>query len=225
MYRWFNISFDIFGRTSTDLQTQISQDIFTKLNANGYVKGDFTNQLFCQKHDAFLSDRFVEGDCPECLQPGARGDQCDYCGGLRDPLDLVNPRCTFDGAKPVVRLTKQMFLELNKLQPEIQKFTEESGAKGNWSPNGQSITNAWIKKGLQPISITRDLVWGTKVPLSDTKTRSCILGSMHASGTSQSRLHIPTSGRDGGETLKMYSCTNSLARTMSFFILSSFQAR
>ncbi|KAK0668391.1 tRNA synthetases class I (M)-domain-containing protein, partial [Cercophora samala] len=166
VYEWFNISFDFFGRTTTPLQTQITQDIFLKLKDNGFLEERMTTQLYCEKHQSFLADRFVEGECPECGYIDARGDQCDLCGKLLESLELIRPRCKVDGSVPVTKDTKHIFLELDKLQPEVEAFFQESAAKGAWSSNGVSITAAWLKEGLQPRSITRDLKWGTPVPAS-----------------------------------------------------------
>lgn len=165
VYKWFNISFDHFGRTPTQQQTDIAQDIFTKLYKNGYLEEQVTTQPYCETHKSFLADRFVEGTCPLCNYEDARGDQCDKCGHLLDPLELKNPRCKLDGATPVPRETKHVYLGLDKLQPAVQKWFEEESKKGNWSSNGIQITASWLKEGLRPRGITRDLKWGTAVPL------------------------------------------------------------
>jgi methionyl-tRNA synthetase len=165
VYDWFNISFDIFGRTTTQLQTEITHDIFLKLHQNGYLKEDTTTQLYCEQHSSFLADRFVKGECPHCGYADAYGDQCDLCGQLVDPLELKNPQCKIDGATPVTRDTKHIFLELDKLQPDIEQFFQQSAQKGAWSSNGKDITSAWLKEGLRARSITRDMKWGTSVPL------------------------------------------------------------
>lgn len=164
-YEWFNISFDHFGRTSTDRQTQITQDIFFKLLANGYLEERTTTQAYCEKHNGFLADRFVEGQCPFCGYSDARGDQCDQCSQLLDPLELENARCKLDGATPVPRETKHIFLMLDRLQDMVGAWSQQSNAAGIWSENGASITSSWLKKGLQPRGITRDLKWGTPVPV------------------------------------------------------------
>ena len=165
MYRWFQIDFDIFGRTTTPLQTEITQAIFLKLHQNGFLTERVTTQLYCEQHDSFLADRFVEGECPHCAYADARGDQCDLCGQLLDPLDLKKPRCKIDGAAPVTGDSKHIFLSLDKLQPEIGRFYAESAAKGAWSSGAKDITSAWLKKGLEARGITRDIKWGTPVPL------------------------------------------------------------
>ncbi|KAK5171332.1 uncharacterized protein LTR77_004476 [Saxophila tyrrhenica] len=167
VYDWFEIGFDKFGRTPTQEQTDIAQDIFTKLHKNGYLEERTTTQPYCEaeNHQAFLADRFVEGECPLCGYGDARGDQCDKCGHLLDPLDLINPRCKLDGRSPVKRETKHAFILLDKLQEKVTNWSQESFAKGGWSENGVSITNAWLSEGLKPRGITRDLKWGTAVPL------------------------------------------------------------
>ncbi|KAF4550006.1 Methionine--tRNA ligase-like protein [Elsinoe fawcettii] len=165
VYDWFEIGFDIFGRTPTQQQTDIAQDIFLKLKDNGYLKEEETTQPYCEKHNAFLADRFVEGTCPLCGYEDARGDQCDKCGHLLDPLDLKNPRCKLDGAAPIPRKTKHVFLLLDKLEQQVKDWSSASSKKGAWSSNGINITESWLNEGLKPRGITRDLKWGTAVPL------------------------------------------------------------
>ena len=165
VYDWFEIAFDHFGRTPTQEQTDIAQDIFTKLHKNGFLEEQTTTQPYCEKHQGFLADRFVEGECPLCGYGDARGDQCDKCGHLLDPFDLKNPKCKLDGTTPVARKTKHAFILLDKLQPAVAEWSKKSNEEGHWSENGVNITNAWLKEGLKPRGITRDLKWGTAVPL------------------------------------------------------------
>ncbi|KAF8473873.1 tRNA synthetases class I (M)-domain-containing protein [Kalaharituber pfeilii] len=165
IYKWFDIGFDYFGRTTTPKQTEIAQSIFLKLHKNGYLSDDSMTQLYCEKHDGFLADRFVEGTCPKCLYEDARGDQCDKCGTLLDPFDLINPRCKIDGHSPIPRDSRHIFLQLEKLQPIIEEWSKKASEEGGWSRNGRIITEAWLKEGLRPRCITRDLKWGVPVPL------------------------------------------------------------
>jgi methionyl-tRNA synthetase len=172
VYEWFEINFDIFGRTPTRQHTEISQDVFTKLYKNDLLEEKWTEQPYCESHNRFLADRFIEGICPTCGYEDARGDQCDKCGNLLDdPLDLIKPRCKVDGATPVRRKTKHTFLLLDKLQPRIEEFTKKSTEKGAWSKNGQIITESWLKKGLKDRGITRDLSWGVPVPLPEYENK------------------------------------------------------
>ncbi|PWW77535.1 methionyl-tRNA synthetase [Tuber magnatum] len=165
IYKWFDIGFDYFGRTTTDAQTEIAQDIFLNLQKNNFLVEESMTQLFCEKHQGFLADRFVEGTCPKCGHEDARGDQCDTCGLLLDPFELINPRCKLDGTGPIKRDSKHIFIQLDKLQPEIEEWVNKTSEEGQWSKNGRIITESWLKTGLKPRCITRDLTWGTPVPV------------------------------------------------------------
>ena len=147
------------------MQTEIAQDIFLKLHNKGYLEEKTTEQLYCEHHKSFLADRFVEGTCPKCDYEDARGDQCDKCGNLLDPLELINPRCKVDGNTPVVKESTHIYLKLNDLEEPLKEWVLDSSAKGAWSRNSKNITDSWIKRGLEPRCITRDLIWGTPVPL------------------------------------------------------------
>lgn len=165
VYEWFELGFDYFGRTTTEHQTTIAQDIFMKLYENGYLEEKTTSQLYCEVHNAFLADRFVEGTCPKCGYEDARGDQCDKCGVLLNPLELIKPRCKLDDATPVPRDSTHLYLKLNELEPPLKEWFEKTSQEGSWSKNSKTITNSWLKQGLESRCITRDLKWGTAVPL------------------------------------------------------------
>ncbi|CAG8482495.1 3165_t:CDS:2, partial [Dentiscutata heterogama] len=163
--------FDYFGRTTTPQQTDIAQDIFLKLYKNGYLNEDVVIQLFCEKCQRFLADRFVEGTCPKCSYEDARGDQCDHCGQLLNSIELINPRCKTDGSTPITRKSNHMFLDLSKLQQKVENWIEKASVEGKWSANSKTITQSWLKEGLKPRCITRDLNWGTPVPLEEMKQK------------------------------------------------------
>jgi methionyl-tRNA synthetase len=165
VYEHFEIDFDHFGRTTTPHQTEISQEIFLQLYSNGFIIKDTMQQLFCEQCQRFLADRYVEGTCPHCKYPDARGDQCDSCQKLLNSSDLIQPRCKLDGNTPITRETTHLFLDLPQLQSQLVEFVNEKSEKGKWSANSIAITRAWLKEGLKPRCITRDLKWGTAVPL------------------------------------------------------------
>ncbi|GAA5984239.1 hypothetical protein JCM5350_002876 [Sporobolomyces pararoseus] len=164
-YKWFEIGFDHFGRTSTEKQTEICQDIFLKLYQNGWLEEHENQQLYCEKDKRFLADRYVEGTCPKCNYDGARGDQCEHCSvTYESPLELVNPRCSACGATPAARTTAHLHIKLADLQPKIEEFVKKSSETGTWSSNGKAFTDGWLKGGLQSRGMTRDLEWGVKLP-------------------------------------------------------------
>lgn len=165
VYEWFGISFDHFGRTTTVEQTQIAQEIFHDIRKNEYLIEEESQQLYCEKDSRFLADRLVEGECPHCKYPDARGDQCDGCGKLLNPTELIAPRCQSCGTKPILRTTKHLYIDLAKLTPELTSWVEKGESSGEWSANAIATTRTWLRDGLRPRAITRDLKWGTKVPL------------------------------------------------------------
>ncbi|KAF7494776.1 Methionine--tRNA ligase [Sarcoptes scabiei] len=172
VYKWFNIEFDEFGRTSTEIQTRIVQEIFKKTYENGFILEEEIEQLFCENCQKFLADRFVEGVCPFCDYEDARGDQCDRCSKLINAIELKNPRCKTCSKSPVKRTSKHLFLDLPKIQPKLEKWLESKlSVENNWSQTAKVITNSWLKEGLKARCITRDLKWGIPVPLEGYKDK------------------------------------------------------
>lgn len=164
IYRTFNISFDAFGRTSTETQTEVAQGIFKDLDANGFIQEATEERIYCQKDEMFLADRYVEGTCPKCGYEDARGDQCDNCGSLLDPESLIDPRCKVCGTPPSKQATTHLFLELDRLQADLTSWFDRAKVEGHWPNNALTTTRGWLERGLQPRAITRDLKWGIPVP-------------------------------------------------------------
>lgn len=171
IYQWFQIDFDFFGRTTTERQTEIAQDIFWRLHERGFLLEDTVEQLRCERCERFLADRFVEGVCPHCHYPEARGDQCDKCGRLINAVELRNPQCKVCKDTPVIRSSKHLFLDLPKLEGELEQWLEKSIGSGDWTANSRHIARSWLRDGLKPRCITRDLRWGTPVPHQDFKEK------------------------------------------------------
>ena len=165
IYEWFEIAFDKWGRTSTPEQTRITQDIFLKLHAAGYIKEKTIEQLYSENSGMFLADRYVRGECPNCGYADARGDQCENCGKLLDPTDLINARSALDGSTPVVKETTHLYIDLPAILPRLQSWMQKASVEGAWSRNAIQMTQAWIRDGLRERAITRDLKWGIPVPL------------------------------------------------------------
>ncbi|KAF1745244.1 hypothetical protein MXB_370, partial [Myxobolus squamalis] len=175
VYKWFNISFDYFGRTSTKQHTIIAQEIFLNLYKNNFLQEDVIDQFFCQNCQRFLADRFVEGTCPFCLFEDAQGDQCDNCGKIFNSTELKMARCKICKQPPIIRSSKHLFLDLPSIEPRLKEFIDKAQItakySGKWSANAVAITNSWMKDGLKKRCITRDLKWGTPVPLNEFKEK------------------------------------------------------
>lgn len=166
VYEWFDISFDKFGRTSAPQQTEVCQAIFHKLLDNKWLSENTMQQLYCDTCQRFLADRLVEGTCPtlDCNYDSARGDQCEKCGKLLNPTELKDPKCKVCHSAPRIRDTDHLFLELPLLRERLEEYINTMSVAGSWSQNAIQATNAWLKEGLRPRCITRDLKWGVPVP-------------------------------------------------------------
>ncbi|MDD7458591.1 MAG: methionine--tRNA ligase [Treponema sp.] len=164
IYEWFKIDADKFGRTSNEQCTEITQSLYKDLDKNGYIKEHSNKQLYCPKCARFLADRYVNGTCPKCGFEDARGDQCDGCGSLLEPVELKNPRCSVCGATPEVRETKHLYIDLPSISKNLDDYVSKTSVAGKWSDNAIRMTKAWIRDGLIERAITRDLKWGIPVP-------------------------------------------------------------
>lgn len=164
IYDWFHINFDKFGRTSNEQCTEITQALFKDLDNAGLIKEHVNKQLFCPHCNMFLADRYVDGTCPKCGSTSARGDQCDACGALLDPIELKAPKCHTCGSTPIVKETKHLYIDLPSLSGKLDEWMAKASKEGRWSDNAINITKAWIRDGLNERAITRDLKWGIPVP-------------------------------------------------------------
>jgi methionyl-tRNA synthetase len=164
IYSWFNIAFDKFGRTSTPIQTEVTQDIFLKLDKSGYICERSIEQFYCSKCARFLADRYIRGKCPNCGSVEARGDQCEACGKLLDPTDLKDPQCSACGSIPSLKNTNHFYIDLPAIREKLEAWIKPASVKGFWANNAIQMTQAWIRDGLKERAITRDLKWGIPVP-------------------------------------------------------------
>jgi len=163
MYQGFNLSFDYFGRTSSDQNKEITYRIFDALDKNGFIKEKTTKQVYSPDDGRYLPDSYVMGTCPHCGYDKAKGDQCENCTKVLDPTDLINPRSALSGSTNIeIRETKHLFLSLPKMEAELDQWIETK--KGLWPDIAYSIAKKWLKEGLQERGITRDLKWGFPVP-------------------------------------------------------------
>ncbi len=161
----FGISFDVYSRTSNPIHHQTSQEFFTTLYQKGHFVEQTTEQYYDETANQFLADRYIVGTCPVCGNPNAYGDQCEKCGSTLSPTELKEPlRSTLSGATPVMRPTKNWYLPLDTMQPQIEAYVS---AHPEWKTNVAGQCLSWLKEGLKPRAMTRDLEWGIEVPLPD----------------------------------------------------------
>jgi methionyl-tRNA synthetase len=164
IYSWFGIAFDKFGRTSHPRHSEITQSLFLDLDAAGLIKSQTIEQLYCDKDERFLADRYVAGICPVCGYDGARGDQCEKCGKLLDPTELKDPKCSTCGSTPRPKSTTHLYIDLPAIRPRLEAWMKKASAEGFWANNAVQMTQAWLRDGLKERAITRDLKWGIPVP-------------------------------------------------------------
>ncbi len=160
----FNVSFDVYSRTSSATHAEVSSNFFTKLNNEGKFIEQTTQQYFDEKAQQFLADRYIVGTCPNCGNENAYGDQCERCGTSLSPTELISPRSMLSGAQPILRDTKHWFLPLDQYEPWLREWIVE-GHKHDWKTNVYGQCKSWIDQGLHPRAVTRDLDWGVPVPV------------------------------------------------------------
>ncbi len=162
-FREFGISFDVYGRTTSETHRRTASDFFRRL----YDKGEFVEktsmQLYDEEAGQFLADRYVTGRCPHCGAEGAYGDQCEACGTSLNATDLIDPRSALTGSVPVMRETKHFYLPLDKWQKPLEKWILEEHKE--WKTNVYGQCKSWLDLGLQPRAVSRDLDWGIPVPV------------------------------------------------------------
>ena len=165
-FREFNVSFDVYSRTSSATHAEVSSNFFRKLYEDGKFIEQTTQQLYDEQAQQFLADRYVVGTCPNCGNENAYGDQCERCGTSLSPTELINPRSMLSGNTPVLRETKHWFLPLDQYEPWLREWIVE-GHKADWKTNVYGQCKSWIDQGLHARAVTRDLDWGVPVPLPD----------------------------------------------------------
>ncbi|WP_026941536.1 methionine--tRNA ligase [Hellea balneolensis] len=172
----FKLSYDYFGRSSAPSNHALTQHFAHVLEENGLIEERVSQQVYSNADGRFLPDRYVEGTCPNCGFEKARGDQCDNCGKLLDPVDLIDPYSAVSGSKDVeVRDTNHLYLKQSALSDDLRKWV--NAAQG-WPPLASSIALKWLDEGLRDRSITRDLSWGIPVTDKDGSVREGFEGKV-----------------------------------------------
>ena len=168
----FGIDFSIYHRTSAQDHKKMAQEFFLELNEKDTFTKKTTEQYYDEENNQFLADRYISGECPKCQNPNAYGDQCEKCGSDLSPLDLINPKSTISGNKPILKETSHWFLPMERHEEWLTSWIQEGKIHGKQLHNPKEWKNqvtgqvmSWINSGLKPRAMTRDLNWGVKVPL------------------------------------------------------------
>lgn len=156
------IGFDLFTTTGTENHRQVVQDIFLTLKDKGLIYTDTTPLPYCPTDKRFLPDRYVQGTCPFCGNPSARGDQCDKCGKPMNPVELRDLLCRLCNQTPEIRDSEHFFLRLSALQERLLEWVRQ---QHHWRPNVLNFTTRYLEEGLHDRAITRDIDWGIPVPV------------------------------------------------------------
>jgi methionyl-tRNA synthetase len=162
-YTDLGLIYENYTSTMTKNHEEVVQNIFLVLKERGYIYEDTSQQYFDPEVERFLPDRYVRGTCPKCGNENARGDECPECGAFLDVEDLIDPRSTLSDAIPVLKETKHFYLDLKKLEPELKDWIDD--ISGNWRKWVREYTKGWIKEGLKPRAVTRDMKFGVPVPI------------------------------------------------------------
>jgi methionyl-tRNA synthetase len=161
LFRRWEASFDNYTRTESPVHKEFVRETLMKIYANGYIFSQDTQMLYCEHDHRFLPDRFVEGKCPYCGCERARGDQCDRCGRLLETTALVEPYCVICKNPPTVKTTKHWYIDLSKLSDQLSQYLK---ANEQLQANAKNFSLNWIKEGLKPRAVTRDVEWGIPAP-------------------------------------------------------------
>jgi methionyl-tRNA synthetase len=169
LHKQWKISFDNYTLTHNPIHIQFVQEFYLDIQRNGLIVEKEINSLYCETDKLFLPDRFVEGICPYCNSDRARGDQCETCGKLLTPLELIEPRCSICGSKPQIKSTKHWYLDFPKLQDRLKKFIEQNEIIPQ---NARQMCLNSIEEGIPQRAITRDLEWGIPAPFEGAEDKT-----------------------------------------------------
>jgi methionyl-tRNA synthetase len=161
LFKEWDASFDNYTRTESPVHKEFVQALLMKIYENGYIFSQETQMLYCEQDQRFLPDRFVEGRCPYCGYERARGDQCDRCGRLLETTFLGEPHCVICGNAPTIKTTEHWYIDLSKLSDQLSQYIRENR---QLSANAKNFSLNWIKEGLKPRAVTRDVEWGIPAP-------------------------------------------------------------
>lgn len=162
-FKEFGISFDVYGRTSSDIHKKTATEFFEKLYDDDKFVKNTNQQYYDPEAKQFLADRYITGTCPHCGNENAYGDQCEKCGTSLSPMELINPKSAISGAKPELRETTHWYLPLDQYEDWLRQWILEDHKE--WRPNVYGQCKSWLDMHLKPRAVTRDLDWGIPVPV------------------------------------------------------------
>ena len=172
VFNQLGVSFDIYDRTSADHHHQTAKELFSVLEKKGSFIKEESEQYYDKEFNQFLADRYITGGCPKCNYDNAYGDQCEKCGAVLSPTELINPVSTLSGKVPELKKTSHWYLPLERHEAWLKQWMKNGVYKGEQLHNPKDWKNqvvgqcmSWINAGLKPRAITRDLDWGVSVPL------------------------------------------------------------
>jgi methionyl-tRNA synthetase len=195
----YNIRLDNYTRTESPVHIKYTRELYTKLYDNGYIYTQNVNLPYCEVDKRFLPDRFVEGTCPHCGFEQARGDQCDSCGRVLDPLELIRPRCVFCNSTPTVKSSTHWFFDLPKFRDKLYTSVKENK---QLPENARNFSLRWLEEGLKPRAVTRDNKWGIPAPFPGAEGKTiyvwleAVLGYVSASIEWAEKSGRPEAWRD-----------------------------
>jgi methionyl-tRNA synthetase len=199
LFEKWNISYDNYTRTESPVHKKFVQNLLMKIYDNGYIFTKEMQMLYCTHDKRFLPDRFVEGICPICDNIKARGDQCDNCGRLLEPTALLKPYCVLCHKTPVVKSTKHWYIDLSKLSKELKEYLINNKQLPD---NAKNFSLNWIKEGLKPRAVTRDIAWGIPAPFPGAKKKTiyvwvdAVLGYISATIEYSQKVRQPKKWKD-----------------------------
>jgi len=199
LFKRWDTSFDNYTRTESPVHKKFVTEILTKIYQNGYIFSQDTQMLYCEHDHRFLPDRFVEGKCPYCGCERARGDQCDRCGRLLETTALLEPYCVICRNAPTVRTTRHWYIDLSRLSGRLNEYLKTNEQLPD---NVKNFSLNWIKEGLKPRAVTRDVEWGIPAPFPGAEGKTiyvwieAVLGYVSATIEACQRLGQPEKWRD-----------------------------
>jgi methionyl-tRNA synthetase len=199
LFKKWDASFDNYTRTESPVHKEFVREHLMKIYHEGYIFAQETQMLYCEHDQRFLPDRFVEGKCPFCGYEHARGDQCDRCGRLLETTSLIEPQCVICGTTPTIRTTKHWYIDLSRVASQLTDYITNNKQLPN---NTKSFSLNWIKEGLKPRAVTRDVDWGISAPFPGAEGKTiyvwvdAVLGYISATKEYCSRVGEPEKWRE-----------------------------